>query len=377
MASIHRRPLSPYFFARYRNEHGKWVEKTTKKTDRAGAMKVAMAWSGAAEKARRGELTRTVALQVLADMVESTTGERLNDPSVREHFTDWLAQYTHPGTIGRYKPVVTRFLKSMGDRAGRTIRGVITLDVTNYIEGERQMGLSESSCALAVKILKGGFRSAMKRGLITFDPAGDVKPREGAEGEGRTPFKAEQIRKLLAAADDEWRGMILLGATAGLRINDAASLTWESVDLVNKVLTFTPQKTRRSRKVLAIALHLDLLRYLEERASDDNPRAPLFPSLHGKKTGSAGGLSNAFGRLMMKAKVAAPKGLEKKGRGRQLALLSFHSLRHAFVSALADAEISSDVRKAIAGHSSDQAHAVYTHLDIETQRRALSRLPRL
>jgi hypothetical protein len=37
----------------------------------------------------------------------------------------------------------------------------------------------------------------------------------------------EQIQQLLRQANIEWMGMILLGLHAGLRLNDAANLTWE------------------------------------------------------------------------------------------------------------------------------------------------------
>jgi integrase len=52
--------------------------------------------------------------------------------------------------------------------------------------------------------------------------------------EERIPFSEEQIRQLLPKANIEWMGMILLGLHAGLRLKDAANLTWENIDLVNR-----------------------------------------------------------------------------------------------------------------------------------------------
>src|SRR5947209_1100093 len=56
------------------------------------------------------------------------------------------------------------------------------------------------------------------------------------------------LRALLSAASPEWYGLILFGYQAGLRLSDAAHLTWNNVDLEPRLLTFQPQKTRRSRK---------------------------------------------------------------------------------------------------------------------------------
>jgi hypothetical protein len=75
--------------------------------------------------------------------------------------------------------------------------------------------------------------------------------------------------------------------------------------------------------------------------------------------GRNGGLSNEFGRLMQRVEIVAPVGREKKGRGRQVRTKSFHSLRHTFVSGLANADVSTAVRKALAGHDTDEAHACY------------------
>ncbi|RYD72170.1 MAG: hypothetical protein EOP84_23620, partial [Verrucomicrobiaceae bacterium] len=99
-----------------------------------------------------------------------------------------------------------------------------------------------------------------------------------------------------------------------------------------------------------------------------------FPTLHGKKSGSAGGLSNAFADLMAQAGVLATLGEEKKGKGRRFRSKGFHSFRHTLISKLANADIGQDVRKLMVGHNSDKVHERYTHLAIETQERAVKKL---
>jgi hypothetical protein len=44
-------------------------------------------------------------------------------------------------------------------------------------------------------------------------------------GEERMPFTDDQVKALLGVADNEWRGMILLGYHSGIRLGDAAHLT--------------------------------------------------------------------------------------------------------------------------------------------------------
>jgi integrase len=62
------------------------------------------------------------------------------------------------------------------------------------------------------------------------------------------------------------------------------------------------------------------------------------------------------------ADIRAPLGLEKQGIGRQFRALGFHSLRHSFISTLANSEVPADVRKQIVGHSSEDIHRRYVHL---------------
>ena len=64
----------------------------------------------------------------------------------------------------------------------------------------------------------------------------------------RQPFTLDQVRALLEVADSEWRGMILLGFYAGMRLGDAARLISANVDLENRVVVFQAQKTARRKK---------------------------------------------------------------------------------------------------------------------------------
>ena len=46
------------------------------------------------------------------------------------------------------------------------------------------------------------------------------------ESQERLPFSKDQVKDLLAVAENEWRGMILLDYHTGIRSSDAANLIW-------------------------------------------------------------------------------------------------------------------------------------------------------
>ena len=264
-------------------------------------------------------------------------------------------------------------------RRQASVGSISTGEIQRFRNSEIQAGKTAGTANFSVKVLRALFNTARRQGIIEDNPAeaAELLPEETEE---RLPFEEEQVKALLAAAkaesNDEWRGMILLGYHAGLRLTDSANLTWDNVDLPGRMLTFRAKKTaKRTKKNTVIALHSDVMNYLEALPMSDEVGQPLFPSLHGRESGSHGGLSNAFNRLMDKAKIRVPMGIEKAGKGRRFRTLGFHSLRHSFISRLANSEVSADVRKQIVGHSSDEIHRRYVHLDLSLQEKAIGKLP--
>ncbi len=61
--------------------------------------------------------------------------------------------------------------------------------------------------------------------------------------------------------------------------------------------------------------------------------------------------------------------------GRAMSNLSFHSLRHSFNSAMANAGVTEEVRMKLAGHSTREVHAKYTHHEPAPLRAAIAAIP--
>ena len=362
--------------------------RSTKQTDRKRAQTIAEAWEHAAAKARHGELTQAVILKGMGDLLERTTGEKLNIVSVRGFFNEFLREKETVGragsTVKRYRPILDGFLASIGaGRASASIGSVTPSEIERFRENQLTEGKGKTTANFAVQVLRAVFNAARRKGNIPTNPAEAVELLN-AEAEERHPFTEGQVRDLLYASHGtDWFGMVLLAWNTGLRLHDAANLTWASIEIREGKLTFCEEKTasrKRGRaKETVVCLHRDLHGWLKSLPPVPRPTAPLFPSLHGKPSGSHGGLSNAFSRLMDRAHILQPStGTGKRtGKGRTFRALGFHSLRHSFISRLANANISADVRKSIAGHSSDAAHNRYVHLELDTQRRAIDGLPSL
>ena len=86
-----------------------------------------------------------------------------------------------------------------------------------------------------------------------------------------------------------------------------------------------------------------------------------------------------FSRIMVRARIASPVVDAQKpgGEGRTVRTLTFHSLRHSFNSALANAGVAQEVRQKLTGHESAEMNKRYRHHELEPLRAAIRVIPSL
>lgn len=328
------------------------------------------------DAARRNELTQSAVVKLARDLCEDIGAAPIEMKTIRQHFADEMenrrAVKCSPATLARYTPVVAAFLAHLGaGRASASLASLTAGEIEAFRNSELAKGKGGTTADFAVKVLRGFLRPAAEKGIILHNPALAVT-FTGEAAQERQPFTDAELATLSdATRGTDWEGMILVGAHCGIRLADAAHLTWSAFHADERKLVFFESK---NRKTIEIALHPEIVRWLAKRPRGIG-KAPLFPTLAMHATGSAGGLSNAFSAIMAKAKIAVPMGEARTGKGRTFRGKGFHSMRHTMISRMANADVSSDVRRAIAGHASDAAHRRYTHLKLETQRRAVESMP--
>jgi integrase len=227
---------------------------------------------------------------------------------------------------------------------------------------------------LGLKVLRACFNGAVKQGLLTSNPAKVVDVLKQRGESKRRAFTLPELRRVLdAAKGSDWYGATLTSLYTGARLSDTARLTWRAVDLQQDTLAFVAKKT--GKRVL-VPLAKPLSEFLSGLPSSDAPDAPLFPSLVKL---SVSHLSDGFREVLVSAGMAEPRSHEATGKGRNaarpVAELSFHSLRHSFVSILKSTGANEAVAMALAGHETKAVSANYTHLDTTTLRGAMDKLP--
>ena len=335
-------------------------------------MEVALRLEQAENAAKAGTFTEQTARKLLGEILERVTGEPLQNYIIRQWFEHWLQlkeKVRSEKTMSRYRQVVRDFLNSIGPRADFGLTHLSSKDVLTYRDSLRAKKRTERTANLSVKVISAALNTACRQQHIASNPALAVEHLKVREAE-KGVFAHEQVGKLLANAQGDWRRAILFAYYTGARLSDIAKMQWESIDLEEKLITFTPTKTG---KPLRLPLHSDLQRELLKRPGI--AKAYLFPSLAAvKSTGGRHGLSGQFRAIMEKAGINGVIKQREDG-SRAVSSLGFHSLRHTFASVLANHGVNEETRMKLTGHSTREVHAVYTHYEQKLLRAAIEGIP--
>ncbi|MBK8477557.1 MAG: tyrosine-type recombinase/integrase [Opitutaceae bacterium] len=365
--------------ARFKQPQGTWTARSTKLTNEAEARRLAFLWEGAGSTLAIETPAGAQIDRVVRNVYEQFTGKRMEPNPVRVFVKSWLERMKttkKPRTAERYRKPAEDFVRYLGDRADCDIRSIGVGEVQGFIDREAKAQKSNATVSLNAKVLRAIFNTAIRAGAMERNPAGMLEFAEVVHEE-RSPFTVGELDALLVtAAGTDWETAILLGAFAGLRLGDACNLTWESVDFAEGKLVFMPQKTDRKKKTLQIPMNDRLRKRIDKLASTDEAQKTKFlcPTLAGREIGGRAGLSAAFIVEVMGKAAIATDNTERQGQGHSVARKSFHSLRHFFVSGMANAGVASDVRRKLAGHADEKQTARYSHLEMNTLRKAVATL---
>lgn len=377
MAWLFKQPGSQCWWLGWR-VNGRLFRKSTGETDRKEAQTKLEDHNFLSRQAAAGRLNES--------LFESFTGKPLSQLSLKSAIDDWLNECkgaTSPGTLERYQVVaddLIDYLKATPQRP--LLRDVGSEELQAFLAWKRAKA-SAATVNLNRKILSTFFLRAIRNRLLRENPILPVRPFKASRDEhaGRRALTLTEIRTLHdKAPDDFWRFMIVAGYTTGLRLGDLATIRWGAVDLAENLIRVTTRKTGRVMQIPIAAPLRALLQAQRTAAASTKPAAFIWPEQaeryqqHGAKV-----LSNEFyAELLVPSGLAAHRTHKKQKQGRAAARdvgISFHCLRHSFVSTLKLTGASQSVAKELAGHSSDAVSQLYTHTPQQALADAIDKLP--
>ena len=385
MAWLYKHPRSQFWQIGWRVGN-KLFNRSTKVTNRAEAEKKLALFDLMADANHARRLTD--------DFYNSLTGRELERITLRdaaEKFLEKCKGSTQPGTFVRYRMVTESLLEYTHASATAPLIGDINNEVLQSFLNDVRGRTSATTANFYRKVLNALFAHALENKKIRANPVANVSTYTASFEDAqisRRPFTEDEIRSAYKAApNDFWRFAIVFGLYTGLRLGNIATLRWRDVDLKAQAVRVVDIKSPDKLEIPIVSpFLLNLLSGLQVKAAKADPESFLFPeyanlylskSKDGENKGAA--LSKEFRGILVDAKLLGKYKHKKQGTGRScrrgVSPLSFHSLRHNFVTMLKERGASQMVARELVGHDSDAVNELYTHASPEVIRKSLKRLP--
>lgn len=191
-------------------------------------------------------------------------------------------------------------------------------------------------------------------------------PRRPLESHVRQPLTDEEVKAVLAAAEGEWRALILIGVHTGLRLGDACRLTWEAFG-DDGVL-----RTKTSKTGAEIALPCRRLRAELAAVLGKAPqKGPVIPNVLDAYRRDSANFCRRIKRIFKKAGLVTS--VKAKDWSRSRPNMSYHSLRHTFISRTIERGVPAPIVRALVGHATAAMTDHYTHISESAMVSALSK----
>lgn len=361
--------------------NGKQFLRSTEKTTKKEAEKVLAEFNLMHGAKKAGALTREFYLSLAGEVAKSITlhaavDQWLEDTETRTGTTTYAKYRTEVYGLRDYLNA-TEEAPALDEIDAHAIR--------RYLQS-RQKTTSTANANTGKKILSSFFEWHFKNDQLAANPVKKVsRLKESAVEKRRSKRRAFTLEEVQAAyevaPDDFWRFMLLIGFFTGLRLGDAVSLMWENVDFKQG---FIRVRTAKTDKPVSVPIHPTLgalLVQLAKQTGRVKPSGYIWPdraaSYQKKRTGT---LSNEFHRvILVAAGLVDARDHKAKGKGRDTrraeSHLSFHSLRHTFISLLKLTGGNQAIAKELAGHTSDLVSDLYTHVPVDALKGAIAALP--
>ncbi len=160
------------------------------------------------------------------------------------------------------------------------------------------------------------------------------------------------------------RNAVIVGFYTGMRLNEIVNLKWKNVNLTTRIITVGDEEfITKGREQRFIPVSDEALKALLEQRGKMNA-IPIGDSFVFCKSNGEKFTGDHFSRRFKSA--CKKTGIDKA--------IHFHSLRHSFASNLVQQGVSLYKVKELLGHASITTTEIYSHLNIDTLRDAISKL---
>jgi integrase len=296
-----------------------------------------------------------------------------------------------PGSFTRYKLVTDSLREYLHADESTPIAAEVSAETIQQFLNDARVRTSSGTANYYRAVLRAMFNHALEGDKISTSPIANIDRfkanKEEAENR-RRPFELAEIQAAYNAAPNGfWRFAIVCGLYTGLRLGNVATLRWRDVDLDRQIITVVDIKSPDELKIpICSGFLFNLFTELRRKSPRAKPEDYIFPEYatmylpkSGDEENDSGALSAEFRKVLVAAKLCGDYERKDQGTGRscrrKTSPLSFHSLRHNFITMLQERGASQMVARQLVGHNSDAVNQLYTHVSPEALRKSLKRLP--
>lgn len=340
MASLVKQGQYWYLVFRRKDETGrsKQIWRTTRETDETRAKGVLDAFHAAQE----GRLKREALREIMAQAGQKVAPDlRLDE--LWAFYTEHAEKSGSPGQVRARENMVRAFLKWMEERhpGADLVQDVDEKTAAEYWRWMAEDGKSPRTRNNIRGQLVVTWRGIAAEAGITHNPW-ELVARDHGGGESYRILELDQIVQVFRKAREYtepsvepgfWPWAIVAGLHTGLRLGDLATLEWEEMQPQEGLLILTPNKTKHwgGDRWAVHTMDAPWVGLLPARPAD--AKGTVWPLAAAKSSRSNKGL-RGFAEICRLAAIQTDGQAEGSRRKRAVKLVTFHSLRHSFVTHL-------------------------------------------
>ncbi len=225
------------------------------------------------------------------------------------------------------------------------LKDIIPDVVSPWIETLNRKGKAASTINHRITFLKHSLTMAKRWNYVRHNPLSDIKRL--TEPPGRLVYlKPEELERLIAELPEYQRPIVIMAAHTGMRRGEIFSLTWEQVNLAQRVATLPRTKNQEVRGVPLNLTVVELLRDLMRERARRGYTSP-FVFVNPLTADRWRDLGRAFRQAVKRANLEG---------------MRFHDLRHTAASWMVMSGVDLLTVADILGHKDTRMTERYSHL---------------
>jgi integrase len=278
--------------------------------------------------------------------------------------TKWYLALSKVKTLSSYWRIELSLRKFNSEFGDMIISHIKPVDLENYQATRHTEGKADATIDQEIGAAKTAIIKAFDNGIVSGDSLKVfrvvkklLKVNSNARDRVLSP---EEFQNLLDNSPSYLKAILTTGYYTGMRRGEILNLTWDRVDISNRVIRLMPQDTKdKEARTIPICDNLmTCLKSLPRSITNRHVflyRGEPVKDIRASLKGACGGAGIPYGRFTKAGFI-------------------FHDLRHTFNTYMRKAGVPESVIMEITGHSTRQMFDRYNTIDLEDTRQAVDQM---